>query len=250
MTNSNEWLGISFIGTPDVQEEKKEFVLLPAGNYELTIKDVAVGQTKEKKPKVIVYFETKDGITLTKDYVVPEKDALPDDFKKLNLKNLFSRVLYNSLTREEFNAIPVEEVNKKCTNLTGLDALQKAFIGVKITANVDQVPFISKEKVTNEITGIDSYVPRYTEIDFKSAMVDATLKVKNLLKDLDSKKMPILMFKNEVMPKSIGFVNDYEDKPKKDSVSKLWYDKLATKVFAVSETTANDSDYEDDGFGN
>ena len=231
MTHSNDYLGFDFSGTIDVQEEKKEFTLLKAGNYILTIKDVEMSKTKEDKQKLIVYFETENGISIKKDYVIPDENAKDDDFKKLNLKNLLSRVLYSNLTKEEFNSIPFEEVNRQCSNLKGMEKLINKFIGVKVTAEIDQVPFISKKKETNALTGISESNIQFTDLVFQTVMSNAPLKIKNLFKESNFDHLPVLKFSNDIMPKSIGFANNYKEGIKKDSLSKVWYDSLVNKIF-------------------
>ena len=71
-------------------------------------------------------------------------------------------------------------------------------------------------------------------------MSNAPLKIKNLFKESNFDHLPVLKFSNDIMPKSIGFANDYKEGTKKDSPSKIWYDSLSNKIFKANEESTEE----------
>ena len=240
----SSFLGFSFHGTSDIQkEDNKDFSLLPVGRYKSFIKDVAIDKTSKGTPKLIIYYQLEDeNRAITADYFFPDKNAKTGDFKLDTLKNLFSRVLYSSLNYKEFKQLSNEEVNQACDLMDSIKMIQSKFTSKKITLLIDQKPFIHNKKVLNNITNTMSYEVQFTNLDFDSTFEKAPVKIKNLFKEKRYDKFPRLLFTNEVSMQSLGFYKDFEEKDKKDSVSKIFYDNLMTQ--SISNTLNNNEDDE------
>lgn len=242
MVANQSWLGISlnFSNTEDkTADSGSGFELLKQGDYRATIKSVNKSELGANHKPALTITLTLDDYSdkeLTTNIFLPEQtdSETAITFKKENLYNFFSRFVYRTITKSEFDKIAKDEVSKSVEELCIKN--QPNFAGAKMLVNIKQEPFVSRDKDTGAV--------KWTDKPFNANI--CTKPVLKVIQELQKSgvevdKFPVILFSNKVSAYGFGFYNDYNENAElKNSPSYDFIQSLGASTVSGSETATAD----------